>query len=331
MLPPPKFSPLPYPYHYGYRQNSGLMVVDDGQGGSKIINVQSAQKLHAILISAEDPTPSGPLKELEKQPINGLELQCYEELVELFEKRPIWTRRALEYHVSPNCRREIKFAVHRVAYAFRGGPWRSAVIKYGIDPRSDPKYRLYQTRFFRLVGAEEEETKRTRRNEAFPYEFDGKSVPIGSHFQLCDVTEPQLKELLENCPVRETPDIVDGWMENLPYERIVSLFRAKAQACRDGVQLSEAKIQEILNKERTEEDKAIDAEQDDIQIFESDLDEEDIVVGQEFADKLQSSENALAESSTTKTHSEVSATTADDSAKVQDLFGYVQQSNRTQK
>lgn len=165
MLPPPKFSPLPYPYHYGYRQNAGVMVVDDGKGGSKIINVKSAQKLFSSIISAEDPTPMGPAKELVNKPITDKNIQeCYDELVKLFDQRPIWTRRALEYHLPENCRKLIKFAIHRVAYAFRGGPWRASSVKYGIDPRSSPEYRFYQTRFFRVMPIEGEEQKRTRRN-----------------------------------------------------------------------------------------------------------------------------------------------------------------------
>lgn len=166
MLPPPKFSPRPYPYYYGYRQNAGIMVVDDGKGGSKVINVKSTQKLYAIIISSEDPTPTGPSKELLQQPIIDPNIkQCVEELAKLFDKRPIWSRRALEYHLPENCRKVIKYAVHRVSYAFRGGPWRSTSVKYGIDPRSDPKYRFYQTRIFRLMLPEEEDIQRTRRNQ----------------------------------------------------------------------------------------------------------------------------------------------------------------------
>lgn len=124
---------------------------------------------------------------------------------------------------------------------------------------------------------------------------------------------------------------MDGWMESLQYERIIALFRAKYQACRDGVTLSDAKIQEILSKERTEEDKEAEneAENEENQ-YDSELENEDISgIGQEFASKLEASERALSEapSEIIKTHSEVSATTVDHSAKIQDLFGYVQQNS----
>lgn len=339
LLPPPKFSPLPLPFHYGYKQNTGVMVVSDGKGGQKVVNVKSYPKLFSTIISANGPAPLGPAEELKNQPITDPNVkECYEELVKLFEERPIWTRRALKCHLSENCREHLKYAIQRVAYGFRGGPWRSTNVKYGVDPRSDPKYRLYQTRYFRLMQTEEEETRRTRRRgEAWPYEFDGKHMPVGTLFQLCDVTDPQLKELIENCALREEPDIVDGWFESLPYERIISLFRAKIQACKDHVSLSEEAIHDILSKERTDADRE-DAENDDNEAFDSEIENENenengndndanAAAGKEFADKLEESEKSLAanEPGVSKTHNEVSVTNVDDTAKIRDLFGYVQQ------
>lgn len=122
-------------------------------------------------------------------------------------------------------------------------------------------------------------------------------------------------------------------MENLPFERVKMLFRAKIQACRNGEHLSEEAIHEILNKERTEEDKQADDEIDDNQ-FDSELENDETnAIGEEFANKLDASEKSLAEPGISKTHSEVSAATVGDSAKIQDLFGYVQQNstNRAQE
>lgn len=328
MLPPPKFSPLQYPYQYNYRQNAGVTVVSDGKGGSKIINLKVQPKLFSIIIGANDPSPEGPSKELESQPITDPNIhECIAELKKLFDKRPIWTRRALRAELPKEYVGYIKFSIARVAYGFRGGPWRSTSIKFGVDPRSDPKYRFYQIRTFRLIVPDEEEPNpRVRRTEAKPYEFDGKQYPGKPSFQICDVIEPQLKKLYEECPVRETPSSGDGWFESRQYERVGALFRAKYLASLEGTTLTESQIEEILTRERPEGDgnEIEDEENDD-----SDSEPEDSVQAREFADKLEQSEKTLStsenDSSVSKTHNQVSTMSKEDNAKVQDLFGYVQQ------
>jgi general transcription factor 3C polypeptide 5 (transcription factor C subunit 1) len=68
-----------------------------------------------------------------------------------FYERPVWTRRALANHVGGRPHLWLlKPARQFVTYQFKGSPFREVAIKLGIDPRTDPKYRTYQTMFFKL-------------------------------------------------------------------------------------------------------------------------------------------------------------------------------------
>lgn len=347
MLPPPRFTPLVHPFNYGYKQNAGISLVDDGKGGSKLVNIKLAPKTHSYVISGSGEAPTSPSPKLLETPITDLALQeSIDALKKKFEERPIWLRRALEYNLPKISQSLLKQALPHVSYSFRGGPWRSSLVKFGVDPRTDPKYRMYQTRFFRNIGKDEqEELRRRRRNGPLPYEFDGKHAPIGSLFQWCDIIETQIKDLIENCPIREVCDIVDGWFVGAEYVRIIDLLKAKMIAATKGVRLSEEKIQFILSKEKEDsrvdeslqmddeegenedeelEDGEVEGEDDEDEIERENADEiaglnrDDDSEAEEFSERLRASNEALG-------HSEV--TTVDDETKIRDLYGYVRQSS----
>lgn len=63
----------------------------------------------------------------------------------LFQKRPVWVRRALLLGVPAELRPLFKRAIAAVAYAFQGtGAFFQACVRYGYDPRTDPTSRKYQ-------------------------------------------------------------------------------------------------------------------------------------------------------------------------------------------
>jgi len=105
----------------------------------------------------------------------------------------------------------IKAATQWVGYMFHAGPWREALIKFGVDPRSDPKYRMYQTVTFKverdmLKGADQtQQWSRTTRyhSEAQAHVFDGvNTTNNGKIWQFCDVIEPVLREKLDSIEIR---------------------------------------------------------------------------------------------------------------------------------
>ncbi|KAK2197402.1 bifunctional Transcription factor IIIC subunit 5 [Babesia duncani] len=73
-----------------------------------------------------------------------------EKLKDLFARRPIWLRNAMDEFLPPNVtnwKRKMTFA--RVCFMFADGPWRGCMCRLGYDPRKDPESRKYQSIDFR--------------------------------------------------------------------------------------------------------------------------------------------------------------------------------------
>lgn len=153
----------------------------------------------------------GPTDDLE--PIDTLE-PLMQDLIallrQLLEERPIWTRRAIGNRLIAPGREWSNIARHVYQYAgymFKSGPWRDAVVKFGVDPRSDPKYRIYQTMMFQIDDKEAEDREMPnpggrrigrKNNNRLSHLFDGKTVELdGKVWQACDVVDPLLKSLLD--------------------------------------------------------------------------------------------------------------------------------------
>ena len=139
----------------------------------------------------------------------------------------MWTRRALSNQMRTTQWMILgKHVYQYVGYMFRSGPWRDVVIKYGIDPRTDPKYRIYQSIMFQFDAANayviSKTTNGIRRGDrggarqAGPgpthsnnsHIFDGTSVEMdGKMWQVCDITDPSLKELLATSDLRKQCDV----------------------------------------------------------------------------------------------------------------------------
>ncbi|KAJ2901681.1 transcription factor tau subunit sfc1 [Zalerion maritima] len=98
------------------------------------------------------------------------------ELQHLLHKRPIWTRRSLFNQLGDMDVRSwdlFKRAIQYVAFQFKSGPWHNAVIRFGVDPRTDPKYRKYQTLQFKLQRKGEIPRKRRHRHLPNPVSTKG--------------------------------------------------------------------------------------------------------------------------------------------------------------
>ncbi len=149
-----------------------------------------------------------------------------EHLRGLLAERPIWTRRAFA-----NVLADQKFGnlvrqgFQYVGYMFRSGPWNNSIIKFGVDPRTDPKYRFYQTLMFQLKkeeskavhkGWEDQRTKysrslRGKKRDKRSHIFNGRDVVLddGKTWQVCDITDPLLKQLLNTDNIRTKCDVSD--------------------------------------------------------------------------------------------------------------------------
>ena len=170
----------------------------------------------------------------------------------LIEDRPIFTRRSL-----PNCipgdewenlgQNVGKFLFQYVGYMFNSGPWRDAIIRFGVDPRLDPKYRIYQTMMF-VVDREPKSVKpelmrkRHRRQKTEQelrkesHLFDGINVsPDGKVWQVCDVTDTLLKDILATRNLRDKCHLEgDGWYQNGTWSKVRMIMRYKIAAIISG-------------------------------------------------------------------------------------------------
>ena len=198
------------------------------------------------------------------------------------QERPIFTRRAL-YNcipgndwdvVGPNSAKNV---YQYVGYTFSSGPWRDALVKYGVDPRTDPSFRKYQTMIFMLdtepkdSRAKFNQTKpdRTKSEQVLKKEshlFDGVTVSTdGKIWQVCDITEPFLKDLLSTTKLRKECHVSamiplpfssltslqterDGWYHNGTWAKAKIIMKAKMAAIMDGVTPKDAVFAKVVNE-----------------------------------------------------------------------------------
>lgn len=155
-LPPRVWSNQQIPVNYTYRQNPSVKLVKDPVTGRDMYkNTQEAPKIYSYQVQWDTPDyPKVPMPGL--PPLSDASeafKATTEALRVLFDGRPIWTRRALL-----NCLQSdltsfnvVRYCLPYVAFAARSGPWRDTYIRLGVDPRTDPMCRIYQSVMMQLV------------------------------------------------------------------------------------------------------------------------------------------------------------------------------------
>lgn len=66
-----------------------------------------------------------------------------------FDERPVWSKAALEF-ASRIPTQTLKYIIPHFAYFSANGPWRNTWIKFGVDPRRNAGYVIYQSVDFRV-------------------------------------------------------------------------------------------------------------------------------------------------------------------------------------
>jgi general transcription factor 3C polypeptide 5 (transcription factor C subunit 1) len=256
ILPPPSMTYHTLPFNWGWHQNPNIAEEVDPVTGKLILtnNSKLVKFKMEYLNHYMESVPQAPSDKIPDDP------QLHELINELkiaFNERPIWTKRAVVNRVSHSPRLYLmRQALPFVGYRFKGGPFRDAIIKYGLDPRKDPKYRMYQTIYFVLYEGEKRPqgtpwqdprtsmniSKKTRKKmDASGHFFDGKTLILdGRLWQMCDVTDPLLAKLIRDAPVRPEfePDN-EGWFFNGTIAKIKAIMRAKLLAIRAGMKLND--------------------------------------------------------------------------------------------
>lgn len=145
---------------------------------------------------------------------------------EELEYRPIITRHILYNKIGWDKRDIIREAAVYCGYFFTSGPWREALIEWGLDPRKDPFYRRYQTVSFttflktgqsRSMQAWDRHVRDlaqlSREELQTQHIFDGVTASrTGNIFHFCDITDPLLRKILDTEDLRTTcAPTFQGW------------------------------------------------------------------------------------------------------------------------
>ncbi|KAK6453180.1 hypothetical protein FP744_10009432 [Trichoderma asperellum] len=249
IIPPPIFTHMSLPFNYFYSQNPYVRLTEDGG----TVNTTAVKQV-GHFIGTEDAAPAGP--QIPPDMTDPRMVEVIAQLEEAFAHRPVWTRRSLLNHLAGKLRNwnELKKYLNYAAYQFKGGPWRDGVVPYGIDPRTDPKYRIYQTLMFKLP-----KQKRARKDQTWQslrraqmgrtkefveelsasHTFDGETYHTdGKVWQVCDITDPLLRELLDNAEVRPTWDVSSGWYHGGLWAKVKAIMKTKLVAIQFGRQLT---------------------------------------------------------------------------------------------
>ncbi|EKG18906.1 Transcription factor IIIC subunit 5 [Macrophomina phaseolina MS6] len=246
--PSAQFSMVEVPYNYSYRQNPAVKVLQDEHGRQVMYNPTASRKfiMHSVEIDAENilhgsPVPLPPEESLEPHIRTTIA-----NMRKLLDDRPIMTKRYLMNHIEAPTDDSIRSSYAYVGYSFKSGPWRDTLIRFGVDPRKDPKYRHYQTLMFKIVLPSEKDSsddpnkwmdaRNVWRREGKPREknknthlFDGKTLtPDGKVWQACDITDPQLRTILDTDKLRSDCNTKsDGWYLNGTWAKVKVLMREK--------------------------------------------------------------------------------------------------------
>jgi general transcription factor 3C polypeptide 5 (transcription factor C subunit 1) len=251
---PPAFTSMDMPYKYDYEQAAGVIFEKDETGNLISKNLSAPPRRLIWALAPDCPDEEIPQKapmEIPKRSPGGEMLpRAIDELQKLMDKRPLITKR-VAINALPNISESIfKEATQFVGYSFRAGPWRDSLIRYGVDPRKDPKYRFYQTMMFQVdreafknapegksaegkLTAEHKamwaRTLRHKKDDPTTHIFDGKNITAnGKTWQVCDVTDPVVHGIFHTEDIRPECDVYQwGWYWNGTMSKARTIMKDK--------------------------------------------------------------------------------------------------------
>lgn len=245
---PPNFMTQVQPYRYRYEQAPGVVIEKDAAGKATVTNHQAPTRRVVTAVDADAPTvPRVPPPELKQRHRNNTYLlEAVQRLTVLLEDRPLVTRRYAMNIIPHYSDTVFKEATEWVGYSFRAGPWVNCLIRYGIDPRTDAKYRIYQTMNFQLDKHAFSEKKGSAWNRSVRHipdgqpnhVFDGKNISVnGKTWQICDITDPVIAKLFatDDRPTKCDP-VQHGWYHNGTLAKARAIMRDKIDCLFQGIE-----------------------------------------------------------------------------------------------
>ncbi|KAK3308152.1 RNA polymerase III transcription factor IIIC subunit-domain-containing protein [Chaetomium strumarium] len=274
LIPPPYFTPISLPFPYNYAQNPHTKEISAGRADARgtvpedqeydrVINVTSRIPAAGYFIAHDEyPVPSGPRRQPDMS--DPQIAAIINEMRAAMDERPIWTRRSMwnrlgaKFAELPKNGGLVRHCLQYAGYQFKGGPWRDALIKYGVDPRADPQYRVYQTLIFKLhksrIGSVGRSWQAVRRKEIGvsnfgkawqdlegvdeallnTHIFNGQAFSTdGKVWQVCDITDPLLARLFRDAEVRPECDVeISGFYHRVLWSVAKAIMKCKMVAIR---------------------------------------------------------------------------------------------------
>lgn len=249
---PPVWCQVEMPFNYGYQQNSLVKFTTDSNGKPVAINTNRAFQTRIHHVAVDAPTvPPGPHKDaIPESKLRKNHRTMITRLRKLMEIRPILTRRFMLNTLQITSQDDLRNSLQYCGYHFVTGPWKDSLVKFGLDPRSSPEYRQYQTVGFQAQFAAryevptewmDQRTIQHSYNEApqdkpTSHTFDGTTViPDGKVWQLCDITDPQIRYVIDTDDLRPQCDVrIDGWYKNGSMAKIRGIMKHKLEQIRKG-------------------------------------------------------------------------------------------------
>ncbi|CDH58808.1 rna polymerase iii transcription factor [Lichtheimia corymbifera JMRC:FSU:9682] len=285
-VPPPLFSTRDAPFNYGYKQASRVLQVrvrqPDGSYAVKLLHKASKTDAGRQIIRYNSPTvPSEPI--ISESSLRAQEKRVAKEIGKYFQERSMWTRAGLLHQFPMKDHKYIRIALNLHCYSFRNGPWKEVLIRLGEDPRKDPSSHIYQSISIRLhmkrpnqedlhpenVHQAKIKVARTRpfgisvgsselsEEDRQSHIFDGQRAPVDtSTFCLCDVTDPDLQNLIHSAAFRKpTCTEHSGFYYRCVIERIRQIMKRKLEQViefgkADPWENPEEGLDELIEKEK---------------------------------------------------------------------------------
>ncbi|GKZ55165.1 general transcription factor 3C polypeptide 5 [Aspergillus niger] len=168
---------------------------------------------------------------------------------EILERRPIMTVRVIKGQLQLRLQSDLQEALPFCGYMFTNGPWKKALIKFGVDPRIRPDFRFYQTVSFRMEFDPVVEPGKhdwikkgvlafpqlLEGNDNVSYIFNGKKIVAdGDTWQICDITDLLLQSILSTEQLRTKISSQDGFFCNGTMAKLETIMQDKIVCIRDG-------------------------------------------------------------------------------------------------
>ncbi|KAF2725202.1 hypothetical protein K431DRAFT_260783 [Polychaeton citri CBS 116435] len=249
---PPRFTTTEQPYYYNYQQSAFVKFdVDETGQPTTSVHLSSKPRMTSAVDNEAPEVPQAPPKDISYGNRGHLLHPVVEKISAILEQQPIITRRHLRNTMPDFGEALVREATEFVAYNFKGGPWRDTAIKYGVDPRTDPKYRFYQTVSFQTEkgrsSASHPGKYRLKHDDLDSHLFDGtKASYENKTFQLCDITDPMLKVFIDTENIRSECDRqLWGWYGNGSMSKLRIIMREKMSCILRGKAPAQDVLEEI--------------------------------------------------------------------------------------